>query len=133
LIIEGKASHKPVGWVFAYDYQPIDQHCFLATYTIPEARRFGAAAEGGLLFLDYLFAYFPLHKVSMEVYAFNTASLNVAIKAGFQVEGTLREEYYFGGQFHDIVRLGLLATEWVKIRTLLNVDQLSNLIQSSVM
>ena len=36
---------------------------------------------------------------------------HMATKLGFQVEGTLRDEYFHDGSYHDMVRLSLLEGE----------------------
>lgn len=119
-------TDQPLGWIFAYGYAIWEQRCFLVIYVVPEARRFGAAAEAGMLFLDYVFSYFPVRKVAAEVFSFNHISLHVLEHAGFHVEGVLRQEHYFGGHFYDVVRFGLLETEWRSLREHFRVGQLSH-------
>jgi RimJ/RimL family protein N-acetyltransferase len=125
-------TDEPLGWVFTYGYAIWEQRCFLVIYVVPEARRFGAAAEVGMLFLDYLFSYFPIRKVAAEVFSFNHTSLDVLKHAGFHVEGVLRQEHYFGGHFHDVVRVGLLETEWRSLRERFRVGQLSHVQDDSI-
>jgi RimJ/RimL family protein N-acetyltransferase len=127
LIVEGLQSQRAIGWVYAYHYSVWEQRCFSAIYVTAGGRHFGAAAEAGMLFLDYLFSYFPIRKIAADVYAFNAASLQVIKNAGFQVEGVLRQEHYFGGTFHDIIRLGLLESEWLLLREQYRVDHLSQM------
>jgi len=125
-------TDEPLGWIFTYGYTIWEQRCFLVIYVIPEARRFGAAAEVGMLFLDYLFSYFPVRKVAAEVFSFNHTSLHLLEHAGFHVEGILRQEHYFGGHFYDIVRFGLLETEWRLLREHFRVSQLSRAQDGSI-
>lgn len=82
------------------------------------------ATEAGILFLDYLFlSSIPLNKVSADVYAYNDISLRMAKKGGFQVEGVLRQERYWGGEYHDIIRVSLLRSEWLAARERLGADR----------
>jgi len=56
----------------------------------------------------------PLRR--MWTFAGNTASLKLATKLGFKVEGKLRDATFFDNRFHDIVVLGLLRNEYKPTR-----------------
>lgn len=78
----------------------------------------GAGARGGglgqealRLVIAYAFERLGLHKVWMVHYATNQRMRHIAEKLGFSVEGTLRDEYFHGGTWHDMVRQGLLASD----------------------
>lgn len=78
-------------------------------------RGIGSAAIAALLDL----AFHPrddggegLHKVWLMVFAHNTRSRRTYARLGFVEEGTLREEYFHEGGWHDMVRMSLLAREW---------------------
>ena len=49
-----------------------------------------------------------LHKLWLIVREDNTKAQEKYIKAGFQVEGLLRDEYYVQGRYHNMVRMGLI-------------------------
>lgn len=69
-------------------------------------RRLGVAA------LDYAFAHLQLHKVCGQVLAFNETSARFHRALGFHQEGRLREQYFDGQQYQDVLCFGLLQSEW---------------------
>lgn len=74
------------------------------------SRGFGSAAIASLM--DIAFGELGLHKVWLMVFATNTRSRRTWSRLGFVEEGTLRDEYFHDGQWHDMVRMGLLEDEW---------------------
>jgi RimJ/RimL family protein N-acetyltransferase len=74
--------------------------------------RKGYASEAIRLLLRYYFEELHYQKVTVHVYDFNDASLQLHRKLGFQVEGRLRRMLYTGGHYHDEVLLGLIYEEF---------------------
>ena len=60
----------------------------------------------------YGFAIRGLHRLQVDTLADNDAMIGAATRAGFVLEGTLRQEAWVNGSFADGVILGLLVTEW---------------------
>ena len=77
-------------------------------------RKKGYAKEALNLVLEYAFNKMNLHRVEAEVIEYNTASLKLVEKFGFVLEGRLREAKYSGGKYWDILRYGLLKSEFKK-------------------
>jgi RimJ/RimL family protein N-acetyltransferase len=65
---------------------------------------------------DHAFGALGLHKLWLMVFAHNTRGRGIYGRVGFREEGVLREEYFHDGQWHDMVRMSLLAREWQAIR-----------------
>lgn len=72
----------------------------------------GYASEASRLILDYGFDQLGLHRISLQVYAYNLRAQRVYEKLGFTREGILRESYYRDGRYHDTVIMGILRSEW---------------------
>ena len=53
-----------------------------------------------------------LHRVTLNVFDFNTAAIRCYQKAGFVPEGCLRQGVYSGGQYHDVYVFSILRDEW---------------------
>jgi RimJ/RimL family protein N-acetyltransferase len=79
------------------------------------ARGAGLGQEALRLVIAYAFERLGLHKVWMVHYAANERMQHIAHKLGFRVEGCLRDEYFHRDAWHDMVRQGLLATEWAHL------------------
>ena len=60
----------------------------------------------------YGFAVRGLHRLQVDTLADNDAMIGAATRAGFVLEGTLRQLAWVDGSFADQVILSLLATEW---------------------
>jgi RimJ/RimL family protein N-acetyltransferase len=74
----------------------------------------GLATEALSLLLRWAWKTLRLHKVWCVVRPTNSASLSLVRKGGFQVEGLLREEACVSGRWLDLVRLGILRTDWIE-------------------
>jgi RimJ/RimL family protein N-acetyltransferase len=53
-----------------------------------------------------------LHKLWLVHFVANARMHHIATKHGFVVEGTLRDEYFHLGGYHDMVRMSLLEGEY---------------------
>ena len=72
----------------------------------------GYGLEAVRRMLDHLFTDRGLHRVVAECDARNLASARLLERAGFQLEGHLREHTYMKGEWTDDLLFGLLAREW---------------------
>ena len=77
-----------------------------------DQQRRGFGSEAVKLLLDMAFTRLNLHKVFLYVLAGNEPALKAFTRAGMRIEGTLREEFFVGGRYEDVHRLGILRTEW---------------------
>lgn len=75
-------------------------------------RHLGYGKEALTLILEYAFNHLNLHKVTLNVYAFNTAAIKAYEAVGFIKEGVNREALPKDGQWYDEYQYGLLASEW---------------------
>ncbi len=73
-------------------------------------RGFGTAALR--LLLAYAFGPLGLHRVSLEVFAFNARAIHVYEKVGFRHEGRMRDALWWEGTPHDTLLMAALATEY---------------------
>jgi RimJ/RimL family protein N-acetyltransferase len=62
--------------------------------------------------LAHLFEEVGVHRVDLEVYAFNPRAQRSYEKCGFVVEGRLRESLLWGGERVDTIVMGLLRADW---------------------
>ena len=58
-----------------------------------------------------------VHRVELEVYAFNPRARAVYERAGFVVEGRRRDALLFDGRYVDAIVMALLRREWASRRT----------------
>jgi len=71
----------------------------------------GLGTEAVRLSMGHAFAI-GLHRVELDVYAFNTRARHIYEKVGFVLEGTKRQALLFDDDWVDCHVMGLLASEW---------------------
>jgi UDP-4-amino-4,6-dideoxy-N-acetyl-beta-L-altrosamine N-acetyltransferase len=69
--------------------------------------------------LELAFSEFGLHKINCEVLISNDMVINMHKKFGFTQEGLFRDFHFNGEKYVDVVRLGILATEWAAKRDII--------------
>lgn len=74
---------------------------------LPQHRRKGYASEAIRLLVAYFFDELRYQKCTVQVYSFNTASIQLHERLGFHQEGHLRRMIYTGGAFHDTLYFGI--------------------------
>ncbi len=72
----------------------------------------GVGTEAARLLLGYGFNVLELHRIDLEVFAFNPRAIHVYEKLGFKREGVRREVLLLDGEYHDAIVLGLLRHEF---------------------
>jgi RimJ/RimL family protein N-acetyltransferase len=79
---------------------------FLVVKTSMQGRGFGPQMLDGLI--ARAFGEMDLHKLWLIVRRDNRRAQAMYLRAGFEFEGTLRDEYCVKGKFFDMVRMGIL-------------------------
>ena len=68
----------------------------------------GYATEAARAFLGWLFEEKDVHKVCADHFGFNKASGAVMKKLGMTHEGTMKEQIYKDGKYHDVLYYGII-------------------------
>src|SRR5262249_19799566 len=79
---------------------------FLVVRRAMQHRGHGTAMLRGLIRLAW--AELSLHKLWLIVRKDNRSSQAMYLKIGFDFEGVLRDEYFVGGRYHDMVRMAIV-------------------------
>ncbi|MBT2502049.1 GNAT family N-acetyltransferase [Curtobacterium sp. ISL-83] len=77
----------------------------------PSLRGRGYGTEAGRAVVDWGFDVVGLHRISLEVYAFNPAAQRSYAKIGFVVEGRARDALRWDGEWVDAVRMAMLDSD----------------------
>ncbi|ELY4673837.1 GNAT family N-acetyltransferase [Cronobacter turicensis] len=110
LLISEKRSGQPVGVTgFVMRGEDIAEVGFLLSSAF-QGRGYGYESLRALCRLA--FEGCGLRRLAATVTGGNVASKKTLEKAGFLQEGTLRESYFLGGQWHDDWLFGLLARDY---------------------
>jgi RimJ/RimL family protein N-acetyltransferase len=101
-----------LGSVSLYKIDPEQRKAEIGYQTAPWARRRGVAVGAVNAVVRAAFDTLDLHRVTLYHAVDNEASCRVALRAGFQLEGLLRQGYRYGdGAYHDEHVHGLLASD----------------------
>lgn len=114
LAIVLKKTHRLIGTTSLNDINWVDRSA--STGTLIGARRDrgqGYGSEAKELLLRHAFQTLGLNRAESKVLTYNQASLRYAEKCGYRREGVLRQAIYKDGQFHDVIVLSILRSEWL--------------------
>jgi RimJ/RimL family protein N-acetyltransferase len=70
------------------------------------SRSKGFGTEATQLMVDYAFQTLNLNRLQLHVNSENTPAVHIYKKAGFEIEGTLRQAMYHGGKYCDFYVMG---------------------------
>ncbi len=76
------------------------------------ARGRGLGTAALRLVLAHAFGPLQLHRVALEVFAFNSRAIHVYEKVGFRLEGRMRDALWWEGTPHDTLLMAILAPDW---------------------
>lgn len=110
------ADGAVVGTVNLFGFDELAHHAEVGIALLPEARGHGIGTAAIALILEHGFVRCNLHRIHLEAIASNIGALRAYEKAGFVEEGRQREHAWVRGRYEDIVRMGILRTEWLAAR-----------------
>jgi RimJ/RimL family protein N-acetyltransferase len=76
----------------------------------------GYGTDALRILLRFAFDELNLHRVTLNVFSYNTRALRTYAGLGFTVEGTVREALMREGRRWDLIFMGLLRREWEATR-----------------
>lgn len=112
LAVIDRATDECVGEVVLNDWSSDDESCNFRVLIGPRGRGRGLGTEATALLLDHAFSTLPLHRIELEVYAFNPRARHVYERSGFVVEGTRRDAFVFDDERIDAIVMSILRPEW---------------------
>lgn len=75
----------------------------------------GYGPKAIVLLLDYGFNALNLNAIRLTVYAYNERAIKAYLKVGFKKSGRHREAIFYGGKYHDVIIMDILAREFRKL------------------
>jgi RimJ/RimL family protein N-acetyltransferase len=112
LAITDRATRECVGEAVLSQWDPGNESCDFRILIGPSGRNRGFGTEATRLIIGYGFERLGLHRISLEVYAFNPRARRAYEKVGFRPEGVLRECLRYNGEWIDATVMSILAPEW---------------------
>jgi RimJ/RimL family protein N-acetyltransferase len=112
LAVVDKESGACVGEAVLNQWDPGNASCNFRIFIGSKGRDRGLGTEATRLIVGYGFERLRLHRISLEVYAFNPRARRAYEKVGFRTEGVLRESLRYNGEWIDATVMSILAPEW---------------------
>ncbi|WP_405112828.1 GNAT family N-acetyltransferase [Micromonospora sp. NBC_01405] len=116
LAVVDRATGDCVGEVVLNDWDGWNHSCNFRTLFAASGRNRGLGTEAVRLVVGYGFERLGLHRISLEVFAFNPRARRVYEKVGFVAEGVLRQVLRDGDDWVDATVMSILAPEWATHR-----------------
>ena len=88
----------------------------LALYFADHVRRKGLGIRASAMLIDIAFGQLRLNRMTSYYRSDNDATRALTGTLGFEVEGKMRRAWFTGGKHHDVLVIGLLASEWAETR-----------------
>lgn len=89
---------------------------YLTVWVLPSLRRRRGLTPYGLIAsaeaINFAFQNFPLRKIYQNIVEGNSASLR-PIQKVCQIEGALKDHYFFNGDYRDLITLSISRADWV--------------------
>jgi RimJ/RimL family protein N-acetyltransferase len=112
LAVVDKTTGQCVGEVVLNDWNDANRSCSFRTVIGPKGRDRGLGTEAVRMIIGYGFERLGLHRIALEVYAFNPRARRVYDKVGFVAEGVLRDALRWEDEWVDATVMSILAPEW---------------------
>ncbi|MER7517109.1 GNAT family protein [Streptomyces sp. NPDC126499] len=112
LAVVERATGRVVGEAVLNEWDPDNESCAFRICFTPAGIGRGLGTEATRLIVGHAFEAVGLHRVWLEVYAFNPRARRAYEKAGFRAEGTLRGALLWEGERVDATVMAVLAPEW---------------------
>jgi RimJ/RimL family protein N-acetyltransferase len=110
------AAGKIVGIAGLENINYINGDGIIAVYIAAQARHKGLAVISCGILLDLAFDQLRLNRITTYYRSDNVATQKLITKLGFSQEGVLRQGWFSGGRYFDIVVVGILGEEWPETR-----------------
>lgn len=108
-IIVEKETMQSVGTIYIRDIDKVYRKGEYGIY-IGEASAAGKGygLEASQLLQQYAFGPLNLHRLYARVISSNSFATNRHSKAGFEYEGTFRDDIFVDGMFHDVIYMSII-------------------------
>ncbi len=113
-VIADRVTMKYLGQCDLMMIDPIARKAELAIVVLSENRNKGVGKEAIDLLLEYAFNDMNLNRVWLKCAKDNAPAIRLYEKAGFQMEGELRNDMFIDGKYVNACIMGILQSEYRK-------------------
>lgn len=113
LFILAKGKER-LGFVGLFSIEPIHRKAEFGIMIDPKHQGHGYARIATNLALDYAFLNLNLHKLYLIVDETNEKAIYIYQKAGFNVEGVLKDEFFIRGSYHNVIHMSVFQKDFLQ-------------------
>ena len=118
------ADNTDIGIVGLTDIDNNNKRCALAWYIGDgRYRGRGIGKTVQLNVLKYVFNNLNFNRFYSEVLSINRNAINLHLKCGLEIEGTMKEHIFKNGEFYDVVIMSITESRWKKIKSEYQFDE----------
>ena len=107
---------KVVGMTGLEGINMLHGHAILPLFIAAPWRRTGVGVRMACMMIDLAFNQLRLHRVATVHRADNAPSKALLCRLGFSEEGIARQAWYSQGCHFDVMNVGLIKEDWLKVR-----------------
>lgn len=108
LIIEENSTHKPIGMIDLFDFNPRHKRAGIGILIQPEQQQKGFASEALQLLIKYSFTFLNLHQLYANIATNNNKSIGLFTKHNFQEIGIKKDWIYSDDNYKDEILFQLI-------------------------
>lgn len=116
LAVVEQTTGNVIGEAVLNEWDPANESCNFRICLVPGAHGRGLGTEATRLIVGHGFETLGVHRIALEVYAFNPRARRAYEKVGFVTEGVLRDALLWEGKRVDATVMSLLSPEWTHHR-----------------
>ncbi len=109
-----KKNNEKLGLVELVSIDPIHRKAEFTIMIEPTYQGHGYASTATKLAMDYAFSNLNLHKLYLFVDEINEKAIHIYKKAGFQIEATLKDEFFVNGAYHNAVIMSVFQDQYME-------------------
>jgi len=103
---------KAVGYVQMNGIDHKNRSVEIGIHLSPQAQGKGYGKDAFRTLMRFAFREMNMHRVFLQVFAFNERAIELYKKLGFREEGRARDAIFQNGQYHDLVVMSILESEF---------------------
>jgi RimJ/RimL family protein N-acetyltransferase len=105
------APSEFIGFTTLFAVDAKNRSALFAIELSPDSGGHGYGSDAAALMVRYGFREMGLHRIHLQVWAYNERAQKTYLRAGFREEGRARDAVFHDGRWHDEVLMSVLETD----------------------
>lgn len=123
MLVKNVENNEYIGFINSFRYSPNDGNLYTTICIISKYRNTIYGVQAGMTFYEYLFNKYTIKKIYCSVYNYNKMSMNFLKTAGFKIEGILKSNKYFNGEYYDMYIYSLYKEDFKNLKKRLKMTK----------